>query len=152
MLKKFVSSVLAVMLLAGCGGAESTASRKPAAEVAARIVKDLKLEDSVSEASSRVVNGLLFFDEGDITDGSLYLSQNRGDTVAVFYTEDTDKVMEKTEEYLRTLKAQLETYAPSEVFKVDNGVVTSGDGIVLVIICDDLQSAKEEAETILKER
>ena len=150
MLKKFVSSVLAVILLVGCSSADSTASRKPAAEVAAKIVKDLKLEDSVQEASSRVVNGLLFFDEGDITDGSLYLSQNKGDTVAVFYTEDTDKVMAKTEEYLRTLKAQLETYAPSEVFKVDNGIVASGDGIVLVIICDDLQSAKEEAETILK--
>ncbi len=151
MLKKFVSSLLAVVMLAGCAGGQA-AERKPAAEVAARIVKDLKLEETVSEASSRVVNGLLFFDEGDISDGSLYLSQNKGDTVAVFYTEDTEKVMAKTEEYLRTLKAQLETYAPSEVFKVDNGVVTSGDGIVLVIICDDLQSAKEEAETILNER
>ena len=150
MLRKFVSSVLAVMLLAGCGGTQNTDSHEPAADVAARIVKDLHLEENVAETTDRMLNGLLFFDEGDISEGTLYLSQNKADTVAVFYTEDPDKVMEKTKVYLKTLKAQLETYAPSEVFKVDNGIVEHNDYMVLVIICDDLQSAKEEAEKILK--
>ncbi|MBR2990783.1 MAG: DUF4358 domain-containing protein [Solobacterium sp.] len=145
-----MSSLLAVMVLTGCAGTQGTESHEPAADVAARIVKDLHLEENVAETTDRMLNGLLFFDEGDITEGSLYVSQNKADTVAVFYTDDPEKVMEKTDTYLKTLKAQLETYAPSEVFKVDNGIVEHNDYMVLVIICDDLQSAKDEAAKILE--
>ncbi len=151
MLRKFVSSCLVLFCLAGCAGG-TAADTATAAELSAQIVKDLDLGDHVKEVKERTLNGLLFFDEGDVTDASLYVSDRLADTVAVFMTDDPDKVMEKTDVYLKTLKAQLETYAPSEVFKVDNGIVLSGEHIVVVIICDDLQTAKEEAEMIIKGR
>ena len=47
MLKKFVSSLLVILVLAGCssGGGSSSSSKANAADLAASLVKDLKLDE-----------------------------------------------------------------------------------------------------------
>ena len=69
MLKKFVTSMLALFMLAGCSGASSSASAATAdpASEAAKIVEDLNLSDHMDQVQDRIVSGLFFFDEGVVT-------------------------------------------------------------------------------------
>ena len=62
MLKNFVSSLLVICMLAGCGGSEKNSSvaeknTQNATAVAADIVEDLNLKDSMEEVKKRVVKG-----------------------------------------------------------------------------------------------
>ena len=65
MLKKFVSSLLVILVLTGCssGGGSSSSSKANAADLAASLVKDLKLDDKVVSTEDRIIQGLMFFPE-----------------------------------------------------------------------------------------
>ena len=151
MLKKFVSSLLAVFLLAGCAGssvpseAQDIAPAFSASEAASEIVKDLGLTDSMQELKEKNVIRMFFAGEEDVvSDCSVYRSTNNGnsDTVAVFVTKDNARVKEYLDTYLADIKSQTQTYYPEEVFKISNAVVEEKEGIVFLVICEDIEKAK----------
>lgn len=148
MLKKFVSSLLVIFTLIGCSGSSSSSSSTPS-EVAKNLVSTLSLEDTVSEVESRVIPGLFFFDDGVYEEGAFYAADKTADCLGVFKTSNPDSCEEAIKTYLSTRKEQLEMYAPSEVFKVDNAVIEKGTDTVIFIVCDDLEAAKEAAKTVL---
>jgi len=153
MLKKFVSSVLAVVLLAGCGKSSEAApsSTMTASGMCAEIVENLGMEN-MQEIKQRNVIGLFLAGEREISsDCSAYMSTTSGssDTVGVFVTEDTDQVIEYVNEYLEEQKAQTQTYFPEEVFKISNAVVESNDTTVILVVADDIEKAKQEALALL---
>lgn len=171
MLKRFVSSLFVICLLMGCGSssttttttntpeattqAETKAETKDTAKAleqvkkqAETIVNDLGLEN-VSAAKDRIIPGLFFFEEGAVEASAFYLADKQADCVGVFKANDVDSCKESIKTYLETLKAQLQTYAPDEIFKVDNSVVESNGDLVVMIVCDDIESAKKEASKIL---
>lgn len=164
MLKKFVSSILAIVLLAGCGGkteGEASQSETPSvscAEIAADLVSELNLSDVVSEAKTRTVYGSFFNTrEGDenspVSDAAAYLpTEKNSDTVGVFRTDDAETVRTLLEEYLSAQKALSEMYSPEEVFKISNAVVeTSEDGkTVILVVCNDIEDAKAKVQAALK--
>lgn len=151
MFKKFVSSLLAITVLVGCssGSTSSSYSEKTPAELTAYIVEQLSLEENVSEVEERIIPGLFFFEDEVYEEGSFYVADKIADCIAVFKVTDTDSCIDTIEEYLSTRKAQLQMYAPSEVFKVDNAVIESNDDTVIMIVCDNLESAKDLAKEIL---
>lgn len=156
MLKKFVSSMLAIMLLTGCGGSaaadegSSAATEKTCAEIASGLVSDLGLSDVVTEAKTRVVYGSFFSaregDEGlPVSDAAAYLPADKNsDTVGVFRTDDAETVKTMLEEYLSAQTALSQMYSPEEVFKISNAIVdTSADGkTVVLVVCNDIEDAK----------
>jgi len=164
MLKKFVSSILAIVLLAGCGskegkdqGASETQNQQTCAEIAETLVNDLDLGDSVTEAKTRVVYGSFFnAREGDeglpVTDAAAYLpAEKNSDTVAVFETTDAETVKTLLETYLSAQKALSEMYSPEEVFKISNAVIdTNNDGsLVVLTVCSDIEAAKAKVSVVL---
>ncbi len=164
MLKKFVSSILAIVLLAGCGskdskdqGASETQNQQTCAEIAETLVNDLDLGDSVTEAKTRVVYGSFFnAREGDeglpVTDAAAYLpAEKNSDTVAVFETTDAETVKTLLETYLSAQKALSEMYSPEEVFKISNAVIdTNNDGsLVVLTVCSDIEAAKAKVSEVL---
>lgn len=164
MLKKFVSSILAIVLLAGCGSKEGkdqsaseTQNRQTCAEIAETLVNDLDLGDSVTEAKTRVVYGSFFnAREGDeglpVTDAAAYLpAEKNSDTVAVFETTDAETVKTLLETYLSAQKALSEMYSPEEVFKISNAVIdTNNDGsLVVLTVCSDIEAAKAKVSEVL---
>lgn len=157
MLKKFVSSMLAVILLAGCSASSSASASNVAAEVSssdqsAQIVDDLGLKDSMTKVKDRVVLGMIFSGDKDaFTEGTLYLSSTTGnsDTVGVFHTKDIDSCKKYINSYLDTQKQQTQTYYPEEVFKISNAIVEENDNTVVLIVCQDIEKAKKSAKEIL---
>ncbi|MCR5230349.1 MAG: DUF4358 domain-containing protein [Solobacterium sp.] len=149
MLKKFVSSIAALALLAGCG-ASGGGSKAAAADQAQTIIKDLGMAEKLEQVDERVIQGLFFFDEGMVEDASFYIANDKSaDAVGVFKTENPDAVAEYVNDYLKATKEQMKNYYPDEVFKVDNAVVESDSGRVVLIISEDIESAKSEAKKIL---
>ncbi len=149
MLKKFVSSFLALVMLAGCGSATG-GSKAAAADQAQSIIKDLGLTEKLEQVDDRIIQGLFFFDEGLVDEAAFYIANDKSaDAVGIFKTEDPDKVTEYVTDYLKATKEQMQNYYPDEVFKIDNAVVESGDGRVVLIISEDIEKAKSEAKKIL---
>ena len=128
MLKKFVSSILCVLLLVGCG-ATSAGSAASAEKEAEQIVSELGLSDKITQMDERVVKGLFFFEEGLVEDAKLYMdSTNQNpDLVGVFKTSD-----------------------PDAVFKIDNAIVKEGADQVVVIVADDIEKANKVVESLVK--
>ncbi len=156
MLRRFVSSLLVLVLLSGCGagGSSASASSTPAsaaADMAAQIVEDLDLGDHMEELQTRVVQGLFFFEDGNVTDCSVYMNNNSSaDVVGVFISTDLAETESKLSDYLDTQRSQMQSYYPDEVFKVDHAVLLdNGTDTVVLIVCDQLEDAKTEAETLL---
>ena len=156
MLRKFVSSLLVICMLAGCGGSEKETaatekSTQSAADVAADIVEDLNLKDSMEEVKSRVVKGM-FFQGEDVTENAcVYFSSTSGnsDTVGVFISEDTAAVTDYVHEYLEEQKAQTQTYYPEEVFKISNAIVDENGSMVILVICNNIEEAKTKVNEVL---
>lgn len=163
MLKKFVSSILAIALLAGCGGKSDNAGSDTetagaaCAEIAADLVNQLDLGDVVTEAKARIVYGSFFnAREGDedcpVTDAAAYLPTDKNsDTIGVFRTDDAETVVSMLNDYLSAQKALSEMYSPEEVFKISNAIVeTSKDGkIVILAVCNDIEDAKKKINAVL---
>ncbi|MBQ9328057.1 MAG: DUF4358 domain-containing protein [Solobacterium sp.] len=149
MLKKFVSSLLCLMFLVGCGSAG--AANASASSEAEKIVKELNLSDKMDTVESRIIKGLFFFEEGTLTDSSVYIANDKSaDIVAVFQSEDTAAIKEKVDAYLVSAKEQMQNYYPDEVFKIDNAIVEEGNGQVILIVTNDIESARKTARSILE--
>ena len=151
MLRKFVSSFLAIVLMVGCSSASSASKPKDPAGLASTIIEDLGLEENVDEVQARIIPGLFFFEDDVVSASSFYAADKLADCVGVFTTSDPDSCKNSVQEYLASRKAQLEMYAPSEVFKVDNAVIEANENTVIMIVCENIQDAKEEAEKLLSE-
>jgi hypothetical protein len=147
MFRKFVSSLAAILLLAGCSGEGSSASPTTTGE---KIVKNLKLTEKMDAMDESQINGLFFFEDGAVKSSSLYLANDQtADVVGVFETENMDSAKKSVRTYLETTKLQNQNYNPDEVFKIDNAVIDDNGKTLILIVCDDLESAKKEAKTAL---
>lgn len=147
MFRKFVSSLAAIVLLAGCSGGGSSASPTSTGE---KIVKNLNLTEKMDVMDESQINGLFFFEDGTVKSSSLYLANDQtADVVGVFEAENMDSVKQCVRTYLETTKLQNQNYNPEEVFKIDNAVIDDNGKTLILIVCDDLESAKKEAKTAL---
>ena len=150
MLKKFVSSILCVLLLAGCG-ATSAGSAVSAEKEAEQIVSELGLSDKITQMDERVVKGLFFFEEGMVEDAKLYMdSTNQStDLVGVFKTSDPAAVKSKVNDYLTSLKETAQMYNPEEAFKIDHAIIKEASDQVVVVIAEDMEQAQKIVDSVL---
>ncbi|MDD6258463.1 MAG: DUF4358 domain-containing protein [Erysipelotrichaceae bacterium] len=158
MSKKFVSSVLAVLLLAGCSSSSAkTESKKEetkkidVGDAAAQIVSDLGLEN-MTETPEKVLSGMFFTgDEDAFTDGAAYLSSTPtiSDTVAVFNTKDVSKCEEDLNTYVDNTKNTAAAYNGEELTKFDNLVLEDNGSTVVMIISADKDAAQKAADKVL---
>ena len=138
---------MAVLLLVGCGSSSGSAKPSTAAE---QLVKNLNLSSKMDAMDESQTQGLFFFADGAVKSSSLYLANDKSaDIVGVFEAEDVSSVRESVETYLETTKLQNQTYNPEEVFKLDNAVIDDNGKTVVVVVCDDLESAKKEVKSVL---
>lgn len=151
MLKKFVSSLLALVILAGCAGGSDISSRQSAKATAEQLVNNLGLTDSMKEIKERHIQGYFFQGEEITTDASVFYSTETGnsDTVGVFYTEDPETCLSYIETYLVDQKSQTQTYYPEEVFKISNAIVDSEGHVVILVICNDIERGKKIVSALL---
>lgn len=153
MLKKFVSSALAALLLVGCSSSSASTAEvtsDDAASTAQKIVTDLKLTDKMDSVEDKIVQGLFFFDDGVVTAESVYIANDKtADVVGVFATTDVDSCKSAIKTYLKSQKEQMQNYYPDEVFKLDNAVIEDNGKEVILVVCSNIEDAQTEVNTIL---
>ena len=151
MLKTFVSSILCILLLVGCGS--STSAGQAASAQAESIVSQLNLSDKMDKVEDRIIKGLFFFEEGTLKDSSVYIANDKSaDIVAVFQSDDTAEVKDKINTYLATAKEQMQNYYQDEVFKIDNAIVQEAGDKVVLIVTNDIENARKIAESVLSSK
>ena len=151
MLRKFVSSLLCVLFLFGCGASSSAGSAASAASEAEAIVSQLNLSDKMDKVEDRIIKGLFFFEEGQLSDSSVYIANDKSaDIVAVFIGDDTAAIREKVTQYLASAKEQMQNYYPDEVFKIDNAIIQEAGNQVALIVTSDIENARKVAESVIR--
>lgn len=164
MKKKFVNSLSVLLLLSGCAASpkgeiipvasfhEDSSSEE--AELATDLLKQLGMEDSMTQITSRKMTGMLFEGNKDeIEGGVLYLSRKEGntDTVGVFRTKDIETCRNSLTSYLADKKSEVEVYNPDETFKISNAVIMDDNrNTVILIVCSDIEKAKKTANSLLQ--
>lgn len=154
MFHKVISILLAGLLLCGCS---SLSSRKSASDgittsdEAAELVKALDLSD-MTKVKDRIVLEMVFNgDRKAYSEGTMYRSSDKtnADTVAVFRTSDATSCMNYVTAYLSSQKDEIESNYPTEVFKVSNAILEHNDRMVVLVICEDIESARKSADALL---
>ena len=167
MFRKFVSSLLIILLLVGCSSKsadekpaeneenseEATEETKSVGDMADYLVDTLNFDTEMSEQRENTMMGMLFqMDKECVTGGKLYLSSDKkSDTVGVFETNDAGKCIDYINAYIGTLKDTANNYTPEETFKIDKAIVeeNSDGSIVAFVICDEIEVAKNEINGLL---
>ena len=69
--------------------------------------------------------------------------------VGVFATTDVDSCKQSITDYLKNLKQTVQSYSPDEVFKIDNAIIEDNGKEVIVVVCNDIETAKKEVDSLL---
>jgi len=152
MLKKFVSSLLVVTLLSGCASKSSSTTPSASADSkASSLISKLSLT-TLTATKDRIIKGMVFNGEDVTSDAALYTSSESGnsDSVGVFYTSDVTTCKKDITDYLNTQKANAQTYNADQVFKISNAVVDDNGSVVILVVCDDIETAKKAVKDALK--
>lgn len=156
MLKKFVSSLLVLLMVAGCSSTEKQAVEEKVEEVKVAL-KDVNVDElleaaGLDETTVEVdeTTAKMLMDLGDAAkDFEMYVADNNtADLMAIFDCEDVDAVKDAVGTYLEEIKAQAASYAPEEIEKIDNALIEEKDGLLWVIVSENLDAAKEYIENI----
>lgn len=156
MFRKILLSCALALTFMGCSANPSSASAvvQTQSEIEAeQLIETLELTD-MTRVKNRVVLGMIFGgDQTVLTDSCMYRSSEDGnyDMVGVFFTEDMEKCKEYIDEYLLTIKDEGNLNYPEEVFKISNAVEKYNDNELILIICANIESARELAAGIIAE-
>ena len=157
MFRRFASSILAVFLLCSCtvdmsSSAEETqyADLTQAQKDCRRLIANLNMEN-MEAVKNRIVKGQFFMGEDIVDDAGVYYSKETGntDTVAVFYTADTETVLPYITDYLEEKVRDTKGQYPDQVFKISNAVLDHDDSVIILVICSDIEDAKKEVAAFL---
>ncbi len=145
-----LSVIMIMLVFVGCGGenAKKLSNKNiNVADVAKKIVNDLKISDMV-EVSEDNINTIYDFDLAKVEKYSVYYSGvgSIADEIAVFKLrnkDDVEKLVSMFNNRKKTVAGNFEGYAPDEVAKAESAVVKTNGNYVLFAIVKDNSKAKE---------
>ena len=154
---KRIVSVLCLMALlvtlCACGSSD-TVSRTPA-EIADEIFATQTFQDMLTPLEKDMISDYYWLEDSAIEDAKVYVSGSfsTAEEIAVFKAASKDDVaaLEKAiDTRLEDLTLMFESYVPGEMAKISSPVrVTKGTTVVLVL-CDDTASCKDQVNELLK--
>jgi hypothetical protein len=146
---RFLSLALAaLLLLAGCGGPETT-DIVPAV-AAAGILEAVAFRDTLVEAEGDVAKEWYELDE-NVSDFAIYISGSgaTAEEIAVIKTSDISTAEAAVKKRVDDLIFRFKDYVPGEMTKLNDPVIVSKADIVILILADDLTAAQAAADAII---
>ena len=142
MFKKFVSSILVLIILVGCSQSKSvdinTVSNK---------IIDYYDKTNLTSLEKSDIESLLYIDEGFIEEGIFYISNNNtSDMFAILKSKENDNLKTYIKDYIDIVKTQNTNYFPEEVSKLENALIFEKDGYVYLIVNDKQADIKKIIE------
>ena len=142
MFKKFVSSILVLIILVGCSQSKSvdinTFSNK---------IIEYYDKTNLTSLEKSDIESLLYIDEGFIEEGIFYISNNNtSDMFAILKSKENDNLKTYIKDYIDIVKTQNTNYFPEEVSKLENALIFEKDGYVYLIVNDKQADIKKIIE------
>lgn len=166
--KKIVAMTLAGLLMfCGCGSdskdnnnnssdntkkTESTQNTKKDIDVNAvvdSLKNNIEFSAELAQDSKEVVDSYFGITEDMKVDAVMYSISATCEQVAVFKAQDEDSaktISENVDSYLEAQKGTFAQYDPSVVTRIDNAINEVKGNCVVLVVCDDADSAKEKVE------
>ena len=142
MFKKFVSSILVLIILVGCSQSKSVDINT----VSNKIIEYYDKTNLTSLEKSDI-ESLLYIDEGFIEEGIFYISNNNtSDMFAILKSKENDNLKTYIKDYIDIVKTQNTNYFPEEVSKLENALIFEKDGYVYLIFNDKQANIKKILE------
>ncbi len=157
-MKKILWMVLSCVLCftTGCqsttqADASATAAISVAENEAAAAVNTLELTDHMQMIKNRIIQGSFFSGDQIYSDACVYMStEDKADTVGVFFVTDMELAMTDLQDYLSVLSTQVNQYDATELFKISNAVLANNENDkIVLIIASDIEAAKKIANKLL---
>lgn len=138
-MKRMIPLLLALALLAGCGGKEAKTADPQ--EIVDAYLESQALSDHLEALDSDIALPLLGIDPEDVSDSQVYLSEGAtAEELTVITAVDGDaaeRVNEALSQHVADQRTAVESYQPGEVEKLDNAVRrTAGNVVVLMVAAD----------------
>ena len=153
MFRKFsalTAVVLTALTLTACGGGKKAAD-VDVAKLADELNSSVITTDTLSEPQDTMLSSIYFFEDGQLADHKIYMSNNTtADEIVVAECAD-EKAAKSVSDLLKTRvgnqKNLFESYNPDEAAKLDKALVKTAGKYAVMVVCDDY----DKAESILKE-
>ena len=158
MLKKFVSSLLVLVMVVGCTPKETVNDE----EVKEEIIEQLdEIEETLDEFSNETFLTLFTFSDNmvevDETTAKMLIDfewsatlikmfmsdTGKADMVALFDCEDVEATKQAVNTYLEECKGQAASYTPEELDKLNNALIIEDEGCLWVVVTDDVETAEK---------
>ncbi|MCI8538781.1 MAG: DUF4358 domain-containing protein [Oscillospiraceae bacterium] len=138
-MKRMIPLLLALALLAGCGGKEAKTADPQ--EIVDAYLESQAFSDHLEALDSDIALPLLGIDPEDVSDSQVYLSEGAtAEELTVITAVDGDaaeRVNEALSQHVADQRTAVESYQPGEVEKLDNAVRrTAGNVVVLMVAAD----------------
>lgn len=138
-MKRMIPLLLAVLLLAGCGGKESKEADPQ--EIVDAYLESQAFSDHLEVLDSDIALTLLGVDPADVSDSRVYLSEGATAeelTIITAVDEDAaDRVSEALTQHVADQRTAMESYQPDEVEKLDNAVQRTAGTVVILMVAAD---------------
>ena len=146
-LTAIIAAFICVLALASCGTVKEAAMDGDAAEIAAMLNETVHFSEELTEVSENVLLRRYGLDGDSVAAAAGYAgTQAVVDEIAVFKATDADAVLDAANARIESQKTNYASYAPDEVPKLDDAVVTLiGD---CVVVCVSNDSSTEVADIL----
>jgi len=143
--------LVAVLLLAACGG-RGTQAKSQATPDVAKLAEDMKnavkLDDELMTVGNDVIKNLYEYDADSIAQYAVYTSSTMStpEEIAVFVAKDdksVDYIDQMIQLRVQNLNSTFKDYAPKEMPKIENAKVLKNGRYMALVVCTDPAPAEK---------
>lgn len=139
--------IVCAAAISGC----SQTTEIDTAALAGELLSNGVYAEELTEVSAQITEKRYNLEEGEAEEIIAYAGTNAVvDEIAVFKTSDVESVEAKVEAHIEAQIKTYESYRPSEVSKLENGVVTVSGNYVIMCISEDSAKAEEIIDGYIK--
>lgn len=142
-MKRIIPLLLALVLLAGCGGKEAKTADPQ--EIVDTYLESQAFSDHLEALDSDIALVLLGVDPADVSASQVYLSEGAtAEELTVITAVDEDaaaRVNEALDQHVADQRTAVESYQPDEVEKLDNAVRRTAGNVVILMVAADWEFA-----------
>ncbi len=136
--------IISAFLFTAC--ANNTEVKKSAEEIAASLAMNVEFSETMNDLSQRVLLRKYGLDETMVTEAAGYSGTKAVvDEIAVFKTDNLDKVLENVDLHIESQKTNYSSYAPNEMPKLEASVIhTAGNCVIVCVSNEDTASVMDK--------
>lgn len=146
-LKLMLGMAAIILCLTACSSKGSSDITVDVDALAQELQSETVTSDTLTASASEMLSSIYFIESDQMKSGAAYLSSGAtACEVAVIECADASQTGDVEELFQNRVSNQSDlyaSYAPEQVTKLDNAIITSAGPYVVLCVCDDTDKAQE---------